>query len=75
MKKSIFILLLASSLNSCIKSDVEAEIEEYDLRKAKLGYMKDLMEIREDLTYKERMRFVDSLLDEEKKRIKNDNNN
>ena len=73
MKKTIILLLIAISLSSC-KSKVEKEIEEYDLRKAKLRYLKDLLDTKEDLKYNRRLEIIDSLIQEEKIRINvNDN--
>lgn len=74
MKRILIITALALILTGCKKSNVELEIEQYDLRKAKLGYLKDLMDVKEDLDYDERTRMVDSLITEEKTRLDNDSN-
>lgn len=74
MKKTIIIIAIAVTLISCKKSNVELEIEQYDLRKAKLGYLKDLMDTKEQLTLRERRELIDSLITEEKKRLENDSN-
>ena len=74
MKRILIITALALILTGCKKSNVELEIEQYDLRKAKLGYLKDLMDVKKDLDYDERTRMVDSLITEEKTRLDNDSN-
>ena len=74
MKKALLTLVLALTLISCKKSSVELEIEQYDLRKAKLGYLKDLIDTKENLTYKEQRRLIDSLIVEEKTRLENESN-
>ncbi|RTY80706.1 hypothetical protein EKL97_10605 [Flavobacterium sp. LS1P28] len=74
MKKVIITITATILLLGCKKSNVELEIEQYDLRKAKLGYLKDLMDVKKDLDYDERTRMIDSLITEEKTRIDNDSN-
>jgi hypothetical protein len=74
MKKALLTLVLALTLISCKKSNVELEIEQYDLRKAKLGYLKDLMDVKEGLSLQQRQHLIDSLILEEKNRLKNDSN-
>ena len=74
MKRILIITALYLILTGCKKSNVELEIEQYDLRKAKLGYLKDLMDVKKDLDYDERTRMVDSLITEEKTRLDNDSN-
>ncbi len=74
MKRILIITALALILTGCKKSNVELEIEQYDLRKAKHGYLKDLMDVKKDLDYDERTRMVDSLITEEKTRLDNDCN-
>ncbi len=74
MKRIIIITALALTLTGCKKSNVEIDIEQYDLRKAKLGYLKDLMDVKENLDYDERRRIIDSLILEERTQLDNDNN-
>ena len=74
MKKIIIITVLALAFISCKKSNVELEIEQYDLRKAKLGYLKDLMDIKEGLRYKQKLHLIDSLIIEERTRVENESN-
>lgn len=74
MKKIIIITVLALTLISCKKSNVEIQIEEYDLRKAKLGYLKDLMDVKKELDYKQQRAIIDSLIVEEQNRLNNDSN-
>jgi putative ubiquitin-RnfH superfamily antitoxin RatB of RatAB toxin-antitoxin module len=74
MKKAIIIAALALTLIGCKKSNIEQEIDEYDLRKAKLGYLKDLLDTKEELEAQEKSRIIDSLILEEKTRLHNDSN-
>ncbi|MFV8351589.1 hypothetical protein [Flavobacterium sp. XS2P14] len=74
MKKVIITITVAILLLGCKKSSVELEIEQYDLRKAKLGYLTELMKLKEDLRYEERQRLIDSLITEEKTSLDNDSN-
>lgn len=74
MKKIIIITVLALTLISCKKSNVEIQIEEYNLRKAKLGYLKDLMDVKKELDYKQQRAIIDSLIVEEQNRLNNDSN-
>jgi hypothetical protein len=74
MKKIITITVLVLTLASCKKSNVELQIEQYELQKVKLEYLEKLMKVREDLSYKEQCRLVDSLITEEKIRLHNDSN-
>ncbi|MBA4317969.1 MAG: hypothetical protein C0412_06175 [Flavobacterium sp.] len=74
MKKIITITVLVLTLASCKKSNVELQIEQYELQKVKLEYLEKLMKVREDLSYKEQRRLVDSLITEEKTRLHNDSN-
>lgn len=79
MKKTIKILALIFVVASSIivlscKSEVQKKIEQYDLNKSKLEYLEALMKTREDLTYKENLKLIDSLIKEEKKEINVNNN-
>ena len=81
MRKVIIVLAIAATFISCKKSDIEISIEQmdaeitvYKLRQAKLSYLKDLIEIRDDISLKERKRLVDSIFNEEKLKLKNDSN-
>lgn len=74
MKKVIITIAVAILLLGCKKSNIELEIEQYDLRTAKLGYLTELMKLKEGLRYEERQRLIDSLITEEKKRLDNDSN-
>lgn len=74
MKKVIITIAIAILLLGCKKSNVELEIEQYDLRKAKLEYLTELMKLKEGLRYEERQRLIDSLITEEKTRLDNDSN-
>jgi putative ubiquitin-RnfH superfamily antitoxin RatB of RatAB toxin-antitoxin module len=74
MKKIIILLALSLVLMGCKKSNIEQEIDEYDLRKAKLGYLKDLLDTKQELESKEKLKIIDSLILEEKTRINDDRN-
>lgn len=74
MKKIIILIALALTLIGCKKSNIEQQIDEYDLRKAKLGYLKDLLDTKQELEGKEKLKIIDSLILEEKTRINDDSN-
>lgn len=74
MKRIIITTLIVIVLSGCKKSNVELEIEQYDLRKAKLGYLKDLMDVKKELNFQQRQHLIDSLILEEKTRLENDSN-
>lgn len=66
MKKSIITVALAFLLLGCKKSDAELQMEHYELQKIKLEYLQALMRTKEDLSYKEQSRVIDSLINVEK---------
>lgn len=72
MKKTIITISIAFVLMGCKKSNVELEIEHYELQKVKLEYLEALMKTKADLSYQERQRLIDSLITEEKTKIDND---
>ena len=74
MKKIIIITVMALTFIGCKKSNVELQIEQYELQKVKLEYLEKLMNIKEDLSYKERQRLIDYIINEEKTTLKNESN-
>lgn len=67
MKKVIITVVLAFLFIGCKKSNAELQIEHYELQKVKLEYLRALMKTKENLSYQERTRIIDSLITEEKK--------
>lgn len=81
MKKVIFTIALAIALTGCKKSDFEIEIErlEHDTemiknRQAKIEYLKELIEIREDIQVDESRKLADSLINDAKMQLNYDSN-
>lgn len=74
MKTTIITIALAFLFIGCKKSDVEIEIEQLELKKSKLEYLQVLMETKENLSYKQQRKVIDSLIQEENIRIENDSN-
>lgn len=79
MKKLLLISALTIILAGCKKSDIEIEIEQldqqtaiYELRKTKLAYLKDLIEVRENMKFNERIRVIDSVIASEGTNLKLD---
>ena len=74
MKTVIITIAIAFLFIGCKKSDVELEIEYYELQKVKLEYLETLMKTKENLSNKERIRMIDSLITKESKNVQNDSN-
>ena len=69
MKKIIITIAIAILFIGCKKSDVELQMEHYELQIIKLDYLQALMKTKEDLSYKEQRRVIDSLINEEKQNL------
>jgi hypothetical protein len=69
MKKAIISFALAVLLFGCKKSEVELEIEQYELQKIKLEYLETLMKTKENLSFEQRNHIIDSLIIEEKNKL------
>ena len=81
MKKVIFSIAIVMLLLSCKKSELEIEIDKlerdkaiYDLREAKLQYVKSLIYIKQQELGTPAEKLIDSLVNEENTNLKNDSN-
>jgi len=75
MKKVFISFVLAITLFGCKKSETELEIEHYELQKVKLQYLETLMKTKENLSIEQQKKIVDSLIVEEKNKLKNTDDN
>lgn len=81
MKKIIFSIAVAALSLSCKKSEIEIELQKlerdkaiYDLREAKLQYVKSLIYIKQQELGTPAEKLIDSLVNEENNNLKNDSN-